>query len=468
MAAAIARAGERPAHRRLGRRGRHPGRRRRRSTSARPRGSTPARCGCRRSSRPSWPRVAVEAQTAWVAARAADAIAGFAPHLARMVELKRAEADCLRRGPQPLRRPPRRLRARDDRRRARAALRPPPPRPRRAPRPHRRSRAAGAGARRPLPARRPARARPPARRRLRLRLGGGAARPRRAPLVLGLGRRRPDHHAGRRGRPARVPLRHHPRGRPRGLRAGPRPGAGAAARGLERLDGRARVAVAALREPARPQPRLLRLALGGDARQPSATPALDGPEALWRAVNAVETGFIRTEADEVHYNLHVMLRFDLERALVAGDLAVADLEAAWNDRFAADFGRTVPDARNGVLQDVHWSVGLFGYFPTYTLGNIYAAELHAALRRDLPGPRRPPRRRRSLRRPRLARPARPPPRPPAPAARPDRRGHRPRARRRDAPRASSRPSTASSTASEILLAPGLRRHNLRKSQGAAP
>ena len=98
----------------------------------------------------------------------------------------------------------------------------------------------------------------------------------------------------------------------------------------------------------------------------------------------METGFIRTEADEVHYNLHVMLRFDLERALIAGDLAVADLEAAWNDRFAADFGRTVPDARHGVLQDVHWSVGLFGYFPTYTLGNIYAAELHAALRRDLP------------------------------------------------------------------------------------
>ena len=110
---------------------------------------------------------------------------------------------------------------------------------------------------------------------------------------------------------------------------------------------------------------------------------VDGPEGLYRAVNAVETGFIRTEADEVHYNLHVMMRFDLERAMIAGDLAVGDLEAAWNARFAADFGRTVPDARRGVLQDVHWSVGLFGYFPTYTLGNIYAAELHAALRRDV-------------------------------------------------------------------------------------
>ncbi len=111
---------------------------------------------------------------------------------------------------------------------------------------------------------------------------------------------------------------------------------------------------------------------------------IDGPETLYQAINAVETGFIRTEADEVHYNLHVMLRFDLERALIGGDLDVADLEAAWNDRFAADFGRQVPDARRGLLQDVHWSAGLFGYFPTYTLGNVYAAELNEALRRDLP------------------------------------------------------------------------------------
>lgn len=111
---------------------------------------------------------------------------------------------------------------------------------------------------------------------------------------------------------------------------------------------------------------------------------VETPEALYRAVNAVEPGFIRTEADEVQYNLHVMLRFDLERALIAGDLPVAELEAAWNARFAADFGRAVPDARAGVLQDVHWSVGLFGYFPTYALGNIYAAELDAALRAALP------------------------------------------------------------------------------------
>jgi carboxypeptidase Taq len=103
-----------------------------------------------------------------------------------------------------------------------------------------------------------------------------------------------------------------------------------------------------------------------------------------RAVNAVHSGFIRTEADEVHYNLHIMLRFDLERALISGDLPVDDLEAAWNDRFLADFGIAVDKPSNGMLQDVHWSVGLFGYFPTYSLGNVYAGCLHDALRADLP------------------------------------------------------------------------------------
>lgn len=105
---------------------------------------------------------------------------------------------------------------------------------------------------------------------------------------------------------------------------------------------------------------------------------------LYRAANRVEPGFIRTEADEVHYNLHILLRFDLERALLAGDLPVAELEAAWNERFEADFGRQVPDAAHGVLQDVHWSAGLIGYFPTYTLGNIYAGELWLALQREVP------------------------------------------------------------------------------------
>lgn len=111
---------------------------------------------------------------------------------------------------------------------------------------------------------------------------------------------------------------------------------------------------------------------------------INSADAFHGAVNRVSPGFIRTEADEVQYNLHIMMRFDLERALIAGDLAVADLEAAWNDRFAADFGVKVARPSQGMLQDVHWSVGLFGYFPTYSLGNVYAGCLHRALRADIP------------------------------------------------------------------------------------
>ena len=111
---------------------------------------------------------------------------------------------------------------------------------------------------------------------------------------------------------------------------------------------------------------------------------IHSPRDFARAVNQVRPGYIRTEADEVHYNLHIMMRFDLERALVRGDLAVRDLEAAWNDRFKADFGVAVDKPSHGMLQDVHWSVGLFGYFPTYTLGNVYAGCLWKALRADVP------------------------------------------------------------------------------------
>jgi carboxypeptidase Taq len=103
-----------------------------------------------------------------------------------------------------------------------------------------------------------------------------------------------------------------------------------------------------------------------------------------RVVNRVAPGYIRTEADEVHYNLHVLMRFDLERDLIAGRLSVTDLPEAWNARFESDFGVRVDRPSNGVLQDVHWSEALFGYFPTYTLGNVYAGCLHAALRRDVP------------------------------------------------------------------------------------
>jgi carboxypeptidase Taq len=108
-------------------------------------------------------------------------------------------------------------------------------------------------------------------------------------------------------------------------------------------------------------------------------------DAFYRAVNRVHAGYIRTEADEVHYNLHVMMRFDLERALIRGELEVADLEEAWNTRFRADFGVAVDRPSNGMLQDVHWSCGLFGYFPTYTLGNVYAGCLVKTMRAEVAG-----------------------------------------------------------------------------------
>ncbi|WP_298358021.1 carboxypeptidase M32 [uncultured Litoreibacter sp.] len=107
-------------------------------------------------------------------------------------------------------------------------------------------------------------------------------------------------------------------------------------------------------------------------------------DSFYGIVNRVGSGYIRTEADEVHYNLHVMLRFDLERQLIAEQLEVADLEEAWNARFEADFGVAVDKPANGVLQDVHWSFGLFGYFPTYSLGNVYAGCLYQSLREAVP------------------------------------------------------------------------------------
>ncbi|MCK0148466.1 carboxypeptidase M32 [Marivita sp. S6314] len=111
---------------------------------------------------------------------------------------------------------------------------------------------------------------------------------------------------------------------------------------------------------------------------------IDDPAAFYGTVNRVNKGYIRTEADEAQYNLHVLLRFDLERQLIDGTLEVSDLEEAWNTRFEADFGYPVDKPSNGVLQDVHWSVGLFGYFATYTLGNVYAGCLHEALRKAVP------------------------------------------------------------------------------------
>ncbi len=98
-------------------------------------------------------------------------------------------------------------------------------------------------------------------------------------------------------------------------------------------------------------------------------------ETLWPALNPVRPSLIRVEADPVTYNLHIALRFDLERALIAGDLEAADLPGAWDEGMERLLGLRPPSARDGVLQDIHWSMGAFGYFHTYTLGNLIASAL---------------------------------------------------------------------------------------------
>jgi carboxypeptidase Taq len=109
-----------------------------------------------------------------------------------------------------------------------------------------------------------------------------------------------------------------------------------------------------------------------------------GPDDFHRAINDVRPSFIRVEADEATYNLHVVLRFEIEQALIAGDLPVGDLPAAWNEKFHQLFNLAVPNDREGCLQDIHWSFGGIGYFPTYALGNLYAAQFLRAARRELP------------------------------------------------------------------------------------
>lgn len=99
---------------------------------------------------------------------------------------------------------------------------------------------------------------------------------------------------------------------------------------------------------------------------------------FYSAVNTVQPSLIRVEADEATYNLHIIIRFDLEQQLIAGDLSVDDLPEAWNARYESDLGVRPPSDASGVLQDVHWSAGLIGYFPTYTLGNVAGAQLFAA------------------------------------------------------------------------------------------
>ncbi len=108
-----------------------------------------------------------------------------------------------------------------------------------------------------------------------------------------------------------------------------------------------------------------------------------GAADVYKACNLVAPSFIRVEADEVTYNLHIMMRFDFERAMVRGDLKPRDLPGEWNKRIAADLGLKVPDDRRGCLQDIHWSMGAVGYFATYTFGNIYASQFWEAMGKDI-------------------------------------------------------------------------------------
>ena len=108
-------------------------------------------------------------------------------------------------------------------------------------------------------------------------------------------------------------------------------------------------------------------------------------ESFYAAANHVEPSMIRVEADEVTYNLHILLRYELEVGLVEGDIATADLPQAWTDGMQKYLGIRPPTDAEGVLQDVHWSFGLIGYFPTYALGNLYAAQLFAAAKQQIPG-----------------------------------------------------------------------------------
>ena len=106
-------------------------------------------------------------------------------------------------------------------------------------------------------------------------------------------------------------------------------------------------------------------------------------ETFMQIINRVEPGVSRVEADEVTYNIHILIRVELERALLSGDLVAADLPGAWSELYQRYLGVTPSDDRDGCLQDSHWAEGLIGYFPTYTLGNVYAAQIFEAAARDL-------------------------------------------------------------------------------------
>ncbi|KUO71124.1 MAG: peptidase M32 [Clostridia bacterium BRH_c25] len=107
------------------------------------------------------------------------------------------------------------------------------------------------------------------------------------------------------------------------------------------------------------------------------------PDKFYRAINKVEPSFIRVEADEVTYNLHVMIRYEIEKALINKEIEVSDLPEVWNGKMKEYLGIVPPNDTKGVLQDVHWAGGSFGYFPSYTLGNIYSAQFYNTAKKEI-------------------------------------------------------------------------------------
>jgi carboxypeptidase Taq len=102
-------------------------------------------------------------------------------------------------------------------------------------------------------------------------------------------------------------------------------------------------------------------------------------EQFYKAINKVQPSLIRTEADELTYHFHVMIRYEIEKMLIDGSVTTKDIPAYWNEHYEKYLGIKVPDDKRGCLQDVHWSHGSFGYFATYSLGSLYAAQLYAAI-----------------------------------------------------------------------------------------
>jgi len=108
-------------------------------------------------------------------------------------------------------------------------------------------------------------------------------------------------------------------------------------------------------------------------------------EEFYKAINVVEPSFIRTSADELTYHFHVIIRYEIEKALIEGTIEVEDLPRIWNEKYKQYLGIDVPSNKQGVLQDIHWSHGSFGYFPTYSLGSLYAAQFFSKAKESIPG-----------------------------------------------------------------------------------